>query len=55
MWFRVKVVSQSEYATWIASFNNPADEAAAKAAAKTTYQQTSSIVPTHGSTTKFGR
>ena len=55
MWFRVKVVSQSQYATWIASFNNPADEAAAKAAAKTTYQQTSSVVPTKGSTTKFGR
>ncbi len=55
MWFRVKVVSQSQYATWIASFNNPVDEAAAKAAAKTTYQQTSSVVPTHGSTTKFGR
>ena len=55
MYFRVKVVSQSQYAAWIASFNNPADEAAAKAAAKTTYQQTSSVVPTHGSTTKFGR
>jgi len=55
MWFRVKVVSQSQYAAWIATFDNPADAAAAKAAAKTTYQQTSAIVPAKGSTTKFGR
>ncbi len=55
MWFRVKVVTQSQYAAWIATFNNPADEAAAKAAAKTTYEQTSAIVPAKGSTTKFGR
>jgi cytochrome c oxidase subunit 2 len=55
MFFRVKVVSQSQYAAWIATFNNPADAAAAKAAAKTTYQQTSAIVPAKGSTTKFGR
>jgi cytochrome c oxidase subunit 2 len=55
MWFRVKVVSQSDYATWVASFNNPTAEAAAKAASKTTSQQTSSVVPSKGSTTKFGR
>ena len=55
MWFRVKVVSQSQYATWIASFNNPADEAAAKAGAKTADPQTSSGVPPNGETTKFGR
>jgi cytochrome c oxidase subunit 2 len=55
MWFRVKVVSQSDYTAWIASFNNPTAEAAAKAAAKTTSQQTSSVVPSKGSTTKFGR
>ncbi len=54
MWFRVKVVSQSEYANWIASFNNPAAEAAAKAANKTTNQQTSSIVPSKPAYTNFG-
>ena len=54
MWFRVKVVSQSDYATWIASFNNPAAQAAAQAAAKTNRQQTSSIVPTKPAYTNFG-
>lgn len=54
MWFRVKVVSQSAYATWIASFNNPAAEAAAKAAAKTSSQQLSSVVPTKPAYTNFG-
>jgi len=55
MWFRVKVVSQSDYAAWIATFNNPTAEAALKAANKTTAQQTSSIVPSKSSSTKFGR
>ncbi len=43
MWFRVKVVSQSQYATWLKSKANAAAAAAAQAA---TNQQTSSIVPT---------
>jgi cytochrome c oxidase subunit 2 len=55
MWFRVKVVSQSDYNAWIATFNNPTAEAAAKAASKTTSQQTASLVPSKGSTTKYGR
>ncbi len=55
MWFRVKVVSQSDYASWIATFNNPTAEAAAKAASKTTSQQTASLVPSKPSSTKFGR
>jgi cytochrome c oxidase subunit 2 len=45
MWFRVKVVSPAQYQTWLASYNNPAAEAAAKAAAKATRQQVSSVVP----------
>jgi cytochrome c oxidase subunit 2 len=55
MWFRVKVVSQADYKTWIDSFNNPAAAAAAKAAEKTTQQQTSTYVPTKSSITKNGR
>ena len=55
MWFRVKVVSQSDYQAWIATFDNPAAAAAAKAAQKTTAQQTSSLVPSKSSSTKFGR
>jgi cytochrome c oxidase subunit 2 len=43
MWFRVKVVSQSQYAAWL---KNRANAAAAAAAAAATNQQTSSIVPT---------
>ena len=43
MWFRVKVVSDSAYATWLKANANPASAAAASAA---TNQQTSSIVPT---------
>ncbi len=43
MWFRVKVVSDSEYSSWLQSHYNPTAYAAATAATK---QQTSSIVPT---------
>ena len=43
MWFRVKVVTQSQYSAWLAS---KADAATAAAAASATNQQTSSIVPT---------
>lgn len=43
MWFRVKVVSDSQYQTWLAGHYNPTAYAAAQAATK---QQTSSIVPT---------
>jgi cytochrome c oxidase subunit 2 len=43
MWFRVKVVSDSQYTTWLKSKANAAGAAAASAA---TNQQTSSVVPT---------
>ena len=43
MWFRVKVVTPTQYAAWLASFHNSAAAAAAAAATK---QQTSSVVPT---------
>ncbi len=43
MWFRVKVVSDSEYDSWLHSHYNPVAYAAAAAATK---QQTSSVVPT---------
>jgi cytochrome c oxidase subunit 2 len=46
MFFRVKVVSQSEYATWLAS---NANAGAAQAAQAATNQQTSSVVPTKSS------
>jgi cytochrome c oxidase subunit 2 len=42
MYFKVKVVSPSQYATWIAGFT---DAATAQAASKATSQQTSSLVP----------
>jgi cytochrome c oxidase subunit 2 len=42
MFFRVKVVSPSQYQTFISSFTNAA---AAAAASKATSQQTSSITP----------
>jgi cytochrome c oxidase subunit 2 len=45
MWFRVKVVTPAQYQTWLATFNNPKDEALAKAAAKATGQQVSSLIP----------
>ena len=43
MWFRVKVVTDSQYTTWLKSKANAADAAAGSAA---TNQQTSSSVPT---------
>jgi heme/copper-type cytochrome/quinol oxidase subunit 2 len=43
MWFKVKVVSDSDYSAWLKS---NANSAAAAAAAAATNQQTSSIVPT---------
>jgi cytochrome c oxidase subunit 2 len=43
MWFRVKVVSDSDYAAWLAANANAANTAAGQSA---TNQQTSSIVPT---------
>jgi cytochrome c oxidase subunit 2 len=46
MFFRVKVVSQSEYAAWLAS---NANAGAAQAAQAATNQQTSSVVPTKSS------
>jgi cytochrome c oxidase subunit 2 len=51
MWFRVKVVSQSQYATWLTS---QANAAAAKAAETATNQQTSSITPTKPAKSKGG-
>lgn len=42
MFFKVKVVSPSAYATWLASFSSPS---AAQTAANATAQQTSSNVP----------
>ena len=42
MYFKVKVVSPSQYAAWIASFT---DANAAQASSKATSQQTSSLVP----------
>ena len=42
MYFKVKVVSPSQYATWIAGFT---DATTAQAASKATSQQTSSLVP----------
>ena len=55
MFFQVKVVSTSDYAKWIASFNNPKDIAAAAAALKTTTAELSSGVASKTSYTKFGR
>ena len=46
MWFRVKVVTPQQYRAWIHTFDNPVAAAAAKAAAKATTQQVSSVVPT---------
>ncbi len=43
MWFKVKVVTPSQYSAWLQSHYNPTAYAAAQAATK---QQTSSIVPT---------
>ena len=55
MFFRVKVVTSSEYAQWLATFNNPSDIAAAAAALKTTAAELASGVASKNSYTKFGR
>jgi cytochrome c oxidase subunit 2 len=51
MWFRVKVVSQAQYATWL---KTEANAAKASAAEKATNQQTSSITPTKPDKSKGG-
>jgi cytochrome c oxidase subunit 2 len=50
MWFRVKVVTPTQYQAWLASYNNPSAASAAKNAGKATGQQTSSIVPSKSTT-----
>ncbi len=55
MFFQVKVVTSSEYAQWVASFNNPTDIAKAAAAATTTAAELSSGVASKTAYTKFGR
>ena len=55
MFFRVKVVTEAQYAQWLASFNNPADAAKAAAAVKTTNQELATGVASNPSYTKFGR
>src|ERR1019366_9433359 len=55
MWFRVKVVTASQYAQWVTTFNNPAAAAAAAAAIKTTKEELASGVASKASYTKFGR
>jgi cytochrome c oxidase subunit 2 len=47
MFFNVRVVSKSQYTTWLASTSNAAAFAAAK---KTTSQQTATVVPTKPAT-----
>jgi cytochrome c oxidase subunit 2 len=55
MFFRVKVVTPSQYAQWLTTFNNPADIAKAAAALKTTNAELASGVASKTSYTKFGR
>ena len=55
MFFRVKVVSASEYAQWLTTFNNPTGIANAAAALKTTNAELASGVASKTSYTKFGR
>jgi cytochrome c oxidase subunit 2 len=55
MWFRIKVVTASQYAQWITTFNNPAAAIAAAAAIKTTNEELASGVASKVSYTKFGR
>jgi cytochrome c oxidase subunit 2 len=55
MFFNVKVVTASQYAQWVASFNNPGAKAAAAAALKTTNAELASGVASKVSYTKFGR
>jgi len=45
MFFKVKVVTQAQYAAWLATFETPAGKAAAKAAAEALKQQISAHVP----------
>jgi heme/copper-type cytochrome/quinol oxidase subunit 2 len=52
MWFRVKVVTPSQYQSWLASYNNPTAAAAAKSAGTATKQQVSSIVPSKPTSSK---
>ncbi len=52
MWFRVKVVTPSQYQAWLASYDNPTAAAAAKSAGKATKQQVSSIVPSKTTSSK---
>ena len=54
MFFRVKVVTASQYAAWLKTFDNPADVAKAKAAATTTAQELATGVPSKATYTKFG-
>ena len=55
MFFRVKVVTQAQYAAWLHTFDNPAAATAAAAAIKTTNQELATGVPSKTSYTKFGR
>jgi cytochrome c oxidase subunit 2 len=55
MVFRVKVVTPAQYQTWLDSFNTPADQQKAQAAAAALQQQLSTGVPTKPANTKFGR
>ena len=45
MFFQVKVVSPSDYRTWLATFNNAAGQSAASAAQTAQQQQSATIVP----------
>lgn len=45
MWFRVRVVTQSQYTKWIAGFSNSQASSAAQAAATIQKQQTATLVP----------
>ena len=50
MYFRVKVVTPSEFKAWVAKFNTPEGARAAEAAALASKQQLSSIIPTRPTT-----
>jgi heme/copper-type cytochrome/quinol oxidase subunit 2 len=52
MWFRVKVVTPTQYQAWLASYNNPSAASAAKSAGAATKQQISSIVPSKPTSSK---
>jgi heme/copper-type cytochrome/quinol oxidase subunit 2 len=55
MVFQVKVVTPAQYQTWLNSFNNPADELKAQAAATALQQELATGVSTKPANTKFGR